>query len=557
VTSSPQAQTPAWVLALVVILAVALALAGTALVRVRRRLARREAESRFPRDARDRVLHSLPDHVTYLDRNLRVIWANWFDRHHRAGRRPARPLAAGAICHAAIAGRDAPCPGCPAPAVLRPGLPGEGLVLCRDGTVLGVTGSPVRDEGGELAGVVVTSRDITEQRPSAERLQQSQKMESVGQLAAGVAHDFNNNLQVILGFGELLSNALPRAGELRTYIEAILRAGRQARGVVSQLLIFSRKQEPRLERLDLAACVEACLDGLRELVGASIEIRFAAAAALPPVLADPAQVELVLRNLCANARDAMPGGGCLDLRMNAETLDATAAARRGAPACGAYVVLSVVDQGDGIPVELQNRVFDPVFTTKEVDRGAGLGLAAVYGIVTAHHGFLQLVSTPGQGAAFEVGWPAAGSFAVAAAAPDVATVARRAATILVVEDDPGVRQLAVAVLRREGHRVDVAQDGNEALERLLGDGARVDLVIMDVLLPGLSGWSVYRRVCRQRPDLRLIFCSGHRPVVLGSEFQMALPGLVFLQKPYAAADLVAKVRVLLGGQVGRAAEQSE
>ena len=510
----------------------------------RRRLTRSLGELQQARRNTDAVLTSITDNVTFLDPDFHVIWTNWRDREHGA---PECDITAGSPCHMLLRGKTEPCTGCPVPAVMRTGLPAEGEVHCLAGRILRMSAAPVRDAGGELEGVVQISRDITEKRHLAERLQQAQKMQAVGQLAAGVAHDFNNSLQVILGYADLLQSLVPDSGEQTTYLDAVCRAGEQARDVVRQLLTFSRKHEPRTEPVDLAGILEERLDVLRRLAGAGIDIRLAAPADLPLVTADPSQVDQVLLNLCVNARDAMPGGGRLDLELETVLLDATAAGRRGAPAAGDYVVLTVRDTGEGIPPELQRRVFDPFFTTKDVDRGSGLGLATVYGIVAAHHGFIELESAVGQGATFRIGWPAS-SMLTGTAETVVEMPARTArASILVVEDDPGVRKLAVKVLEREGHDVEVAVDGRAALDVLVEGPPRHDLVVMDVMLPGANGWAVYLSAVARRPDLKVIFCSGHSPKQLESEVQMEMSGMEFLQKPYRPVDLVARVRRLLAG----------
>lgn len=494
----------------------------------------------FGRD-RDLVLRSISDNVTFLDRDMRVVWTNWAERDSRGGAR--RPVTGG-VCHVAIAGCNTPCAGCPVPEVLRSGIPAEGVIDCRDGAVLRMSAAPVRDERGEVVGVVQTTRDITEKRRLAERLQRSQKLEAVGQLAAGVAHDFNNSLQAILGYADLLASLLPPESDAQSYVKAMNRAGQQAREVVRQLVTFSRKREPCTELLDLGDWLRGQADILRRLLDRGIEVRVAVAPDLPKVCADAAQIEQALLNLCTNARDAMPGGGRLDLALEAVTLSASDTRQLGAPAAGVFVVLSVTDQGEGIAPELQDRIFDPFFTTKDVDRGTGLGLATVYGIVSAHRGFVELRSQPGRGATFRLGLPAAGEAAAAGRA------AQPAGRVLVVEEEPAVRQLAVTVLQREGYDVDEAPDGPSALLRLLEFGARYDVVVVEAMLGGLNGWSLYRQARRRLPDLRAVFCSSHDPESLEAELPGVKPELAYLRKPYRARELADKVAGLLAARDG-------
>jgi two-component system cell cycle sensor histidine kinase/response regulator CckA len=524
------------ILSLALALSAALVLAfllGRRILSDRRRLAAAEREKAL-------ILDGISDRVTYLDGELRVAWSNWGDAPD--GPRP------GHVCHEIIAGRETPCPGCPAAEALRTGKPSEGVVSCDDGRVLRMSATAVRDEQDRIVGVVQTSRDITEKRLVADRLKQAQKTEAVGRLAAGVAHDFNNSLQVLLGYAEMLRDESPTDVPARGYLDAMLRAGSQARDVVRHLLAFSRKQEPCCEEIDLADVLRNEVDAIERLMGERVAVRLEAPADLPRIAADPAQLEQVLLNLCLNARDAMPEGGSITVTLEAAELDATEALRRGAPGAGSYVVLGVHDDGEGIDPEIRDRIFDPFFTTKEVDRGSGLGLATVQGIVSAHRGFIEVQSKLRRGTSFRIGWPvtrADRAPRAAGVAGPVNTAPAVSGRILVVEDSAPVRRLAVAVLERRGLTVETASDGREALDRLLREGDRFDVVVMDVMLPGINGWSVYTRASARHPGLRVVFCSGYHPEKLETEFQMDLPKLEYLQKPYRPAELVASVTALL------------
>jgi signal transduction histidine kinase/CheY-like chemotaxis protein len=539
----PQAD---WSAGAIVVLATAL----TALLVVLALLLRRQRRDRRRLAAAERekalILAGISDRVTYLDRELNIVWTNWTDEDGQP--RPGRP------CHEVIASRDTPCRGCPATEVLRTGKSCEGVVTCDDGRVLRMVAAAVRDDAGGIIGVVQTSRDITEKRRLAERLKTTQKTEAVGRLAAGVAHDFNNSLQVLLGYAEMLRDQVSPGSEADGYLQSMLRAGGQARDVVRQLLTFSRKRPPCFELLDLAGYLREKVDALERLMGEGIEIELSAPADLPWVTADPSQLEQVLLNLCVNARDAMPAGGALRLSLVSEDLDAEEAARRGAPVAGSYVLLCVRDDGEGIAPEIQDRIFDPFFTTKEVDRGTGLGLATVQGIVTAHQGFVELASKPRRGTCFRVGWPAGAVLPDGRVAPARAEIDAPTGCVLVVEDSQPVRELAVEVLVRYGHRVDTAADGRQALDILLRDGDRYDVVVMDVMLPGLNGWSVYTKASARHPRLRAVFCSGQGPALLETEFRMDIPELEYLQKPYRPAELLASVNALLARNGLRAEE---
>ncbi len=537
----------AWIAVLVGFLL--LVLAGL-LVAWRRqaRLVRRLATAQRDRDV---ALASITDNVTLVDTGMRIVWANWSGGRSACSLNDPIP---GEICHTVVAGRDEPCVGCPVPEVLRTGETAEGEVTCNNGRIMRMTASPVRDENGELIGVTQCARDITEQRRMAERLRQAQKMEAVGQLAAGVAHDFNNGLQVILGYTEMLAAELDDRADLREYTGAVLRAGNQARDVVGHLLAFSRNRGSCAEMVDLGAALTERLDPLRRLMGPDIDINLSVEPDLPLVAADPARMEQVILNLCVNARDAMPDGGRLDLRLTMATLRNGDAARVGAPAPGDYVRLHVEDTGEGIAPEVRDRVFDPFFTTRAVGRGRGLGLATVYGIVSAHQGYIELDSEPGRGTEVRIGWPAAATVPAAQPVEAAAATVIRKARILVAEDSRPVRDLAVAVLKRQGHEVATASDGREALSMLLQQGDRFDVVVMDVVLPGLDGWTVYSRASAVHPRLRAVFCSGHSAAMLKSEFQFDAPDVQYLQKPYSPADLATRIQEILTTDGHRAGE---
>jgi signal transduction histidine kinase len=509
-----------------------LALVAVTLIHLRQRRQMRDVTRRH-----SLVLASITDYITFVDTDQRIVWSNWSPE--------GEPRAlVGTHCFQALSGRTEPCGGCPVPEVLATGQPAEGVVTEVDGDVYRISAAPVFDQRKRLIGVVQLSRDITDKRRLAERLQQAEKMEAVGQLAAGVAHDFNNNLQVILGYSEMLASVLPAGSEGGALLAPVRRAAEQAREVVGHLLTFSRRQESRRQTLDLAVVIDGQVGALDRLLGDRVKVRWQPPVGpLPPVVVDAAQAQEVLLNLCLNARDAMPAGGEVTIGLASCTLSGAEAAACGAPSPGRYVVLSVADAGTGIAPEVRDRIFDPFFTTKGVDRGTGLGLSAVYGIVVDHGGYIDVRSTVGQGATFTVGWPV--DTTPGPRSPDLPDDVP--ARVLLVEDDAEVREVAEAVLSREGYQVDTASDGRAALQRLEADTPRYDVVVMDVVLPGLNGWTVYRQACRRHPDLRVIFCSGHSSSQLESEFRMAIPELAFLQKPYRPADLIGRVQTVLAG----------
>jgi signal transduction histidine kinase/CheY-like chemotaxis protein len=528
---------PSWVLGL------ALGTAVVLLLLSRRRLARSAAQVAELQRERELVLRGISDNVTYVDTEMRVVWTNWTDRDQEGERqlpRPERAVRRGDICHQVIAGEVRPCPGCPVPRVLQTGVAAEGVVECRDGTLLRLCAAPVRDDRGEIIGVVQTARDITEKRRLAERLTQVQRLEAVGQLAAGVAHDFNNCLQVVLGHAEMLADDLPPDHELRGSARAVVRAGRQARDVVRRLLTFGRHAEPRLERCDLAACLGDQLDLLRRIVLPPVSLEAAVPEDLPRVVADPSQVAQVLTNLVVNARDAMPDGGRIRLGLATVELTVRQARAVGAPSPGRYVELTVQDEGTGIAPEDRERIFEPFYTTKGVDQGTGLGLATVYGIVRAHHGYIHVGDGEGRGARFRIGFPTDEIWG-----PTCAESAGASARVVVAESDPAIRQLAVDVLRRAGHVVEVATSGQVAMQMLCEGEMRHDVAVLDVALPGIDGWSVLAHAHARRPELRFVLCGEREAGAVPPELARDLPGLGLLEKPYRPQDLLARLQDLL------------
>ena len=409
-------------------------------------------------------------------------------------------------------------------------LNGAGRVL------LGEGGVPVRGVG--------ISQDVTERRTLADQYQQAQKMEAVGQLAAGVAHDFNNLLTVILGFCELLLPDFDPADRRHADIAEIQKAGIRAARLTRQLLAFSRKEiiEPKL--LDLNAIVADIRRLLERLIGEDVRVVLGTVHAVAPVLCDQGQVEQIIINLAVNARDAMPKGGTLTIdTANVEFSEDGAMTHAGVKA-GRYVALKVTDTGTGMSPEVQAHLFEPFFTTKGAGKGTGLGLATVHGIVTRCGGSFNVVSEVGRGTSFTLYFPRAEAVWPLVAAPPVVRPPAGVQTVLVVEDEEGLRKLTKRLLVRQGYTVLVAADADEA-SLLFEENPSIDLLLTDVVMPGASGPELVTRLAERRPALKVIYMSGYTDDAIVHHGVLD-PGIAFIHKPFTSESLGHKIREVLG-----------
>ncbi|MEI6224583.1 MAG: PAS domain S-box protein [Deltaproteobacteria bacterium] len=396
-----------------------------------------------------------------------------------------------------------------------------------------------------VRGVVVNARDVTEQRRLEEQFRQSQKLESIGRLAGGVAHDFNNLLTVILSCSEGIREAQAEGRPVDPEdVDQIREAGERARDLTTQLLAFARKQVISPVPLDLNTVVRGSERLLRRVLGEDVELEVHAQEGLWLALCDPGQMEQLLLNLAANARDAMPKGGKLVIETRNAVVDPGPSPT--SPSTGQWVYLVVRDSGAGMSPEVQERLFEPFFTTKEIGKGTGLGLATVHGIVTQNGGRVLVESAPGQGTTFEIRFPRTREDAGAApvAAPPPVATTKGTETILVVEDDPRVRAVTVRALRGSGHRVLVAGSGAEALGILEDEPGPLHMVVTDVVMPGMSGKALVDALRTRRPGLRALFVSGYPQEVIARRGVLD-SGIEFLAKPFTPATLVARVRALL------------
>ncbi len=423
----------------------------------------------------------------------------------------------------------------------------EGWRVRKDGTWFWANAiiTPLHDPAGRHLGFAKVIRDLTEPRRMEEQLRQAQKMDAIGSLAGGVAHDFNNILSVILSYSQLLVEDLQPEDPMRADLEEIRAAGLRAAELTQQLLAFGRKQILQPRPLNLNDIMMGTERMLRRLVGAHVELTFLAAPDLGLANVDPGQIEQVIVNLVVNARDAMPGGGKLMVETdNVELNEAYAATHMGVTP-GPYVVLAVSDTGTGMDEATRTRMFEPFFTTKERGKGTGLGLSTVFGIVRQSGGHIWVYSEPGAGTTFKIYFPRTRNPAASMGVSHPSTGPTRGTeTILLVEDDERVRAVALNILRRHGYHVLEAQSGGDALLLCEQHGATIHLMLTDVVMPRMSGRQLAERLKVLRPAMKVLYMSGYTDNAIVHHGVLD-SGVAFLQKPLTPDKLTRKVREVL------------
>jgi signal transduction histidine kinase/CheY-like chemotaxis protein len=398
-------------------------------------------------------------------------------------------------------------------------------------------------------------RDVTLERLLEERLAQTQRLEAIGRLAGGVAHDFNNLLTAILGYADSLRERFAQSDAARSDAGEIERLAVRASELTRHLLAFSRGQVLRPSALNLNEVVRATEGLLRRVIGEDVALKLQLAEPIDPVVADAGQIERVVMNLVVNARDAMPDGGILEIRTAVVDLDAEHTGLRPGVPPGRYVMLAVSDSGHGMSDEVRRHIFEPFYTTKPKGRGTGLGLATVYGIVRQSGGDITVYSEIGRGSTFKIYLPARGLPAAPAERIQPAAHPARPTgteTVLLVEDETPVREVARRALTAAGYRVLEAADGAEALRRWESDPSAVDLVVTDMVLPGMTGRDLISELLRRRAGLRVIIMSGYTGETYPA-LEILPPGVGYLEKPFSLAELRQRVREALDGTAGRPA----
>lgn len=410
---------------------------------------------------------------------------------------------------------------------------------------LAVSTAPIMDGSGCLTRIVHTIRDITEQRKLEEQLRHSQKMESVGTLAGGVAHDFNNILTAIIGYGSLTHMKMAADDPLRHNIESMLEAADRAAQLTKELLLFSRKHAIDKKSVDLNAVVARVEKFLIKVIGEDIEYKTVLKEAPLTVLADQYQLEQVLMNLVTNARDSMPQGGILTVTTATVSLDREFITSHGYGKPGAYAQIAVTDTGTGMNGATQLRIFEPFFTTKEVGKGTGLGLAVTYGIVKQHDGYITVYSEPGSGTTFRIYLPIISAEEQETSLAELAEVAIGGTeTILLAEDDKAVRELTNSVLAEHGYTVIMALDGVDAVTKFEENSQAIDLLLLDINMPRMNGKDAFDVIQKIRPGIKAIFSSGYASETIRQKVSLA-DSIRLISKPISPKELLKEVRKML------------
>ena len=397
---------------------------------------------------------------------------------------------------------------------------------------------PCRAEGY----INLYARDVTEEKALLQRLNQVQKMDAIGQLVGGVAHDFNNILQAITGYGEMLAEQL--SDQSQQPVAEIKKAVERAAALVRQLLAFSRKQTLRPGVIDMKELVSSMEGMLTRVIGEDVELEILVDGDTGNVLADQSQIEQVLMNLAVNARDAMPTGGKLIIETSNRNFDEAYVRDHPGARAGEYVRIAVSDTGVGMDQDTLSRIYEPFFTTKEIGKGTGLGLSTVYGIVKQSGGYINCYSEIGKGTTFTIYLPRTSKALVAQGAESVTTPPGGRETILLVDDEPAVRTVTSIALRKAGYSVIEASDGEQALAEVVARRMPVELLITDVVMPRMNARELAGRLREISPRVRVLFISGYTANVI-SHHGILEAGFDYLQKPFNSAELLTRVRDIL------------
>lgn len=400
---------------------------------------------------------------------------------------------------------------------------------------------PLLSDDGKPRSICCISTDITQRKNLESQLRQAQKLEAIGQLAGGVAHDFNNILQAIFTHVDLGLRQTNPDHWSYDHLTGVRDGAERAASLTRQLLAFSRRQVLQPRNIDLNQLIESLLKMLRRIIGEDVSLSFISGSRLDPICVDPGQMEQVIMNLVLNARDAMPDGGQITIETGADSLSSSFCERFPWASEGQYTVLTVSDTGEGMDEKVLAQIFEPFFTTKEPGKGTGLGLATVYGIVRQHDGIIDVESESDRGTKFRIYIPSSEQESIEPEEIAEGVDIGGSETVLFAEDDDTVRRLTAVILKQAGYTVVTAPDGTEAVSIFEDDPDSIDLALLDVVLPGLAGREVHDRLRQVRPELPVLFCTGYSSDAIHTRFVLD-EGMHLIQKPFAYSDLLRRVR---------------
>jgi PAS domain S-box-containing protein len=454
----------------------------------------------------------------------------------------------GEPCYAVYEQNDHICEGCPVQTAFSDGgihKAQRKVTINTETRYLDVTVSPLRDMDGTMVAVIEIVRDVTERQNLETQLRHSQKMEAVGTLAGGIAHDFNNMLNVIMGYGDMVMATLAADSSASKHMSEVLVAANRAAGLTKRLLVFSRKSVAETTTVNINELILNLEKMLVRIIRESIEFHLDLADTPLIVSADTGQIEQVLINLASNAKDAMLEGGQLTITTSLEEIDEAYvnAHKYGRP--GTYALITVADTGQGMNAETQKKIFEPFFTTKGIGEGTGLGLAISYGIIQQHNGYIKVYSEPGEGTIFRIYLPLCDE-AELDKKPEEGVEPNMGGheTILVAEDDAEVRELSMKLLESFSYTVITAKDGEEAISKFLENRERINLVLLDMIMPKKNGKEVSEAIRKASPKMKILFCSGYTMEIISNK-ELMESGFDFIQKPYRLKKLLLKIREIL------------
>lgn len=490
------------------------------------------------------LLDSMPDLICLLDSDLKIVWVN---RRFETNFNKKAEEIIGKHCYSFFLNRDIPCSNCPAKKVF---LRGEVISTenkSQDGKIWEIRAVPIKDDKGKVVNVIEIARDITEEKKTQEQLIHAQRMEDIGILAGGIAHDFRNMLTPIIGFAQLIKISVDKSSPLYNYAENIILAGEKASSLAQGLLAFSRKQILDIKPVIIDNLIHDFSKIISRIIGEEIELKLNLNSGKHLVMADITQIQQVLMNLVTNARDAMPKGGILTISTELIDIDENFIKLHGFGSIGKYILISVSDTGVGMDETTKSKIFEPFFTTKPVGKGTGLGLSIVYGIVKQHNGYINVYSEVGIGTTFRIYLPVVEEKEEVAKEEshiDLDSLKGEGETILLVEDDESVRSYMKTVLEEANYRVIEAKNGQEGIDKFIENKDIIQLVLLDVIMPVKNGKEALEEIKNINPYVKYIFMSGYTSDMI---FERGIidKEIEYLSKPISPVALLQKVKEVL------------